>query len=396
MLSYLEQAQCYTLEQGVAKCMEKINQATNNMSKLNIIVIGKTGVGKSTLINAVFGEEFAAQSTGRPVTQKIRNYVNENIPLRIFDTPGLELEKEQQEKLKEDVLKLIRLGVSSFDNEKGDFYSHVKKQNTELDNAIHCIWYCINAQSSRIEESELQWLKEFTEENKENPVPVFIVLTQSFFKKRAEELKREIEKENMNLCNIIPVVAKPEEPFPAYGLINLIAAMEQVLPEQLKVTLINVQKVSLKMKKNKAQATVATAVTSAVAAGATPIPVADAAVLVPLQFSMLAAITAVFGLHIPNKVLTCFLSATIGSAGATFLGRTIVSGLLKLIPGAGTVAGSAISGGTAGVLTAALGEAYIAMMEMIYKGEINQEEIDTPEGKQKIRQLFLNELKKKK
>ena len=65
-------------------------------------------------------------------------------------------------------------------------------------------------------------------------------------------------------------------------------------------------------------------------------------------------------LTVLNKsIITALLSSTIGAGGATLLGKTVVTNLLKFIPGAGTIAGGAISAGTAGVITAALGEAYI-------------------------------------
>ncbi|MDP4177156.1 MAG: hypothetical protein Q8900_02295 [Bacillota bacterium] len=74
------------------------------------------------------------------------------------------------------------------------------------------------------------------------------------------------------------------------------------------------------------------------------------------------------------------MSATVGSAGATVLGKTIVSNLLKLIPRIGTVAGGLISGTTAGIITIALGEAYIKIMVMIYNGEINKEDLYSNDG----------------
>lgn len=55
------------------------------------------------------------------------------------------------------------------------------------------------------------------------------------------------------------------------------------------------------------------------------------------------------------------VSSSIGAGGATLLGKTVVTNILKFIPGAGTVVGGAISAGTAGVITAALGEAYIGI-----------------------------------
>ena len=37
--------------------IDAISERINNLNMLNIIVAGKTGVGKSTLINAVFKDE---------------------------------------------------------------------------------------------------------------------------------------------------------------------------------------------------------------------------------------------------------------------------------------------------------------------------------------------------
>ena len=73
----------------------------------------------------------------------------------------------------------------------------------------------------------------------------------------------------------------------------------------------------------------------------------------------------------------------------------MVSNLIKLIPGIGTLAGGTISGTTAGLLTTALGETYIKIMEKIYNGEINQDTLYTKEGQKEMSQLFKKELKKK-
>ena len=98
------------------------------------------------------------------------------------------------------------------------------------------------------------------------------------------------------------------------------------------------------------------------AAGAIPIPIADAMVLVPIQVKMLAEISATFGIELSKAFLGTLVSSLVGSAGAMLIGRTIVTNLLKFFPGAGTVVGGVIAGATAGGLTTGLGSLYIAVL----------------------------------
>lgn len=368
------------------QCIDAINEKIKNLKTLNIIVVGKSGVGKSTLINSLFRGNFAETGLGRPVTSEIRKKVKKDYPLVIYDTPGFELSSGQQNKVKEEILDTISKGFASKD----------------INDAIHCIWYCINVGANRtFDESEIQWLKEFTEENKMTQVPIIVILTQAIPKKKATEMKYLVEKENLNIVKVVSVLAQDmdfdeEYVARAYGLDQLIDVMAEVLPNELQSTLQNVQKASLESKKRAAQATVAAAVASSFGEGFAPIPFSDAALLVPTQVLMIAGITVIFGLDISKNFLTSFVSATIGSAGATILGKTIVSNLLKLIPGVGTVAGGMISGTTAGLLTTALGEAYIKIMEMVYKGEFSKEDLYTDDGQEKMNILFKEQLKKKK
>jgi len=46
-------------EKLAEECIKAINDKVRNLKTLNIIVAGKTGVGKSTLINGVFRENLA-------------------------------------------------------------------------------------------------------------------------------------------------------------------------------------------------------------------------------------------------------------------------------------------------------------------------------------------------
>lgn len=362
--------------------IDAINQNVRDLKKLNIAVVGKTGVGKSTLINSVFREDLAAVGIGQPVTSKIRKYFKKDFPLTIYDTPGFELGKDEQENVKNELLDIIKTG----------------NMGKDVNEAIHCIWYCINTTTSRIEPEEIKWLRSFSSENRVTQVPIIVVLTQACPKQRGRDMKAAVEAENLDVISVIPVLAQDmdfdgEYLVKAYGLDTLIDIMSKTLPTELEKTLQNVQKASIEAKKKYAQGIVATAVAAAMGEAAIPVPFADATMLVPTQISMIAGITAVFGLDVNKSFITAVISATLGSSGATVLGRTVVSNILKLVPGVGSVAGGAISAGTAAIITTALGEAYIALMVAMYKGEISKDFIATSAGKKYISDMFTFNLK---
>ena len=87
-----------------------IAEKIKNLNTLNIIVAGKTGVGKSTLINSVFKEKLADTGMGKPVTTHMRKINKKGIPLSIYDTRGFELGKEVQAEVKQEVLDTINKG----------------------------------------------------------------------------------------------------------------------------------------------------------------------------------------------------------------------------------------------------------------------------------------------
>ena len=358
-----------------------IAEKIKNLNTLNIIIAGKTGVGKSTLINAVFKEKLAETGMGRPVTNHMRKITKKGIPLQIFDTRGFELKEEIQTQIKEEILDTINKGLAAQD----------------INKAIHCIWYCINTASNRVEPEEIEWIKDFTRDNQITQVPVIIILTQSFSKKHAQEMRKILLEENLDVVQIIPVLAEDYEIDEEYiaksfGLDTLIQVMGEALPDELVDTLQHVQIASLIEKKRHAQAAVATATALATGEGAAPIPFSDCALLIPTQLGMIASITVIFGFDINKSILTAFLSSTLGAGGTTLLGKTIVANLVKLIPGAGTLVGGAISAGTAGLLTAALGEAYIGIMELVFKGEMSLDDLSTKKGKDTMARLFKSEL----
>ncbi|MBR6909963.1 MAG: 50S ribosome-binding GTPase, partial [Lachnospiraceae bacterium] len=103
---------------------EAIAKEKKDMKVFNVMLLGKTGVGKSTLINNLFSERIAQTGIGKPVTQDIRLYKKEGFPLQVYDTPGFELGGDNAlGKLLDEIGDEIRRGYKSFD----------------IEQSIHCI-----------------------------------------------------------------------------------------------------------------------------------------------------------------------------------------------------------------------------------------------------------------
>lgn len=214
----------------------------SDLKTANIMVAGKTGTGKSTLLNAIFGEDLATTGTGRPVTKHIDEYKHESIPIHIWDTVGLELDSKKTRQSIDEIKRTIASKSESKD---------------ELDQ-IHAIWYCINSGSNRYEGAELDFIKELYSIG----VPFTIVLTQCYgAKKKITEFEDIIYKINQEMgsinISIIRVLAQDYEveidddniiTKPAFGLENLVNITMDQLPEYVQSGFIAAQKVSESLK----------------------------------------------------------------------------------------------------------------------------------------------------
>ena len=356
-----------------------VQEELTKMGHVNLIVAGRTGVGKSTLVNAAFREDLAQTGIGRPVTDELRLYEKEGLPLRLYDTVGFELDAEKRRKTAEDIKRLLDDAAIS----------------GSTDRRIHGMWYCVLSNSNRVEPAEEEFIREMS-----RYMPVILVVTQVITKKQFEAFRSEINKMNLAAVNVLPVLAEDYDDDgkikKAFGVPELIEFTADILPEYARLAFANAEKASLKLKAEQSRAVVRKCVTTAFGEGFIPLPVADATVLVPTQIAMMAKITSIYGISITKNMMACIASTMLGTAGATFTGRTITSNLLKLIPGAGTLVGGTISGATAALVTSALGETYIRLMELIASGQLDQDHLNTDKVQRMIRSMFNKQLRGKK
>ncbi len=360
----------------ISDCFSKITESERNLNRLNIMIIGKSGVGKSTLVNNLFRNDLARTGGVKPVTKNINKYSLPNYPLTIYDSQGFELNKNTQKNIKKQITDTV----------------HKCLRSGRTDDAIHCILYCIHADSTRFEQEEVNFISDLANESSVMRVPVIVVLTQAYARNYAQQLHNYILGLNLNISAVVDVLAEPYsfgygQLIDRYGLENLTSEINKTLNKNLLKTFANVQKASAQLKIDQCSAIIKASVAEAGAAAMTPLPVADSVILIGIETKMLAEITTVFGTSPSKSFISMFLSTSLGTTGATVGGRALVSAL-KLVPGVGSLSAGMINASVAMAITAAMGNAYTQIMLMIFRGEMSAEELETQSGMNKLFELI--------
>ncbi len=329
---------------------KRLAEAFAALGCFNLAVFGKTGVGKSTLVNAIFGRDVAATGVGSPVTRGLVYYRHPDGFLGLYDSEGFETGTA---------------GDAIVDGLRRLVADH---RTRAVDEQIHAVWYLVRWSDRRFERAQEQFVRELASLG----LPVILVMTQ------VPSRDGEMHPEAVEFAQYIQSLGLPIRPHgrvvltnalsdtftqsPVFGLQTLLDDTYAVIPEVAEAALTAAQVLDVGRKKKAVAAIINQAVVVAAGVGATPIPFADAALLVPNQVTMIARITAAYGLP-PNRSRAL---ATAGSivltGGATMAGRYAVTSLLKFIPG-GAIAGSAISATVAGALTKAVGHSWSRVCE---------------------------------
>lgn len=191
------------------------------MNNLNLVVMGKTGAGKSTLVNAVLEEDLAPTGSGQAVTRAIKRYskhmrislnhtdragtyrmIEKNINL--YDTVGLEIDSAITRKTLRETKDLIK-----------------KAQADEDENDITLVWFCVNWRSSRFESYEVELIRSLSIEHE---IPFVLVLTQCFSDEMSE-LEAQVKKDFPEIT-VVRVLARGCKirggVVPAYGITKLL------------------------------------------------------------------------------------------------------------------------------------------------------------------------------
>ena len=328
------------------------------MDKVNVLLIGNSGVGKSTLINAVLENKVAKTSIGERGTVKMDVYESDSVPFRLIDSKGMEYSFFFFFLLKSELKKWTKTSLGNEDYEK----------------CISMIWYCVDGTSKRLMKENLKILNSITKFFKS--VPVIIVITKSYSqperKENIEMISNALSKyeKSINLKDIIPVVAeaytiREDTVIEPDGIVDLIEKTSEMIPDLEKGTSDAITNYKNVLLNRQIDAYISACVASAVTVGA---------VLILIQTSMMVGIGKMYKIDGSLKDVAKILASEIGVSS---LAKSSISLLKPFIPA--TVVLNAI---VAGLYTYFIGQGAKMISKKIKDGELSIDDIDS------IRNIF--------
>lgn len=311
----------------------------------NILIIGQTGVGKSTLVNAVFRKPLAKAGTGKPVTKFNQRFEDPSVPVTLYDTKGVELGDSKRRVIR-DFKRLIE-----------------KSRKADPKDHIHLVWYCIHPEQTRIQDYDIDIIRSLAED-----IPVILVFTRTIDDVAADALEATIAELELPIEGGRPIrtLAEPrrigKQTLKPRGLDELVLLTTELLPAAVRRAFISAQRIAIDLKADQGRGVVVAATGAAAVAAAVPVPAADAVMLMPVQLGMLAGVTAVFGVDLSDEQAKKLIGAvTGGQQGVQKIGQKLAGQLARYVPG-----GNVLNATVAAALTGAMGEAYVRLcIEML-------------------------------
>lgn len=299
----------------------------------NVLVAGGTGVGKSTLVNTVFGSNTAVVGAGKPVTKLLRRHESDSVPVVLFDTVGYEVDSDLRP---EGVEELIEFAAGRDVDDAGE--------------RIHVAWYLIDASRARVLGLDTELCARLRAED----IPVAVVLTKCDVVSR-EDLAALRDAVLVATNPTTPVFAVTSRNLPGIGHVDLDALCawtSKALPAARRTAFVKAQRVNLSSKNDLALEIIAQHAAGNAFVGWVPIPFSDAPMLVTSQATMISRLLSLWGVNDDGKSAAYKLLAGPLVSQAAIMG---IGQIVKLLPGLGTFAGGLINATVAGAITGVMG-----------------------------------------
>lgn len=156
-------------------------------ARYNAVIVGQTGVGKSSLINYLYGQNIAEAGVGKPVTKNgfhAYDFKINGLPVCVFDSWGLEADKYND-------------WMSELDKE-----FQQRGVNESAEKWFHSVFYCIQAGGARLQDCDITIIKKFMAEN----YKVSVVLTKcDQVSLEQEEILRTALQNEIKGISVIPI-----------------------------------------------------------------------------------------------------------------------------------------------------------------------------------------------
>ncbi|MFC2949534.1 GTPase family protein [Virgibacillus sediminis] len=333
-----------------------------------IAIVGRRGAGKSSLINAIFGEMRAevGDVKARTGAGKWHAYSSEAGTLEILDTRGLgEADQPEEAFMERTAMEEVQASIQEKCPDAILFLSKAKEVSSRIDEDIR----------------QLRELKQSVMQHHDYHIPVIGVVTQvdELSPKSVDKPPFDHEAKQKNIADAEAVLAEkltevaenPVKIIPVsayfemegdqivydtrWNIDTLVDYLIEQLPNDAQMILAKLAKVkSVQKKLARKVGRNISGITGLI--GANPIPMADLPVITGLQMAMISTIGLLGGKRLNKKDLKEFLSALGLNVAAGFAFRQVARQLVRIFPGAGSV----ISGVIASSGTYALSEAAIA------------------------------------